>query len=245
MSEPREGKQGRTLLVVGAHSADFVWRAGGVIAIVIANGGKATVAALSYGERGESGELWKEPGQTVENVKRTRHAEAVQAAAALGATFQCLDLGDYPLQIGTEALLRLADLIRETAPDVIVTHAERDPYNPDHPLASTATQRALLLASGSGVASGFATIAPPELFAFEPHQPELSGFIPTTFVDITAVFPQKQRAMETMAAQQYLRQYYTAQAEYRANHARRISGKNDIRYAEVFQRLLPQVVTTL
>ena len=42
--------------------------------------------ALSYGERGESGELWKEEGQTIENVKRIRHGEAERAAAALGAS---------------------------------------------------------------------------------------------------------------------------------------------------------------
>ena len=56
--------------------------------------------ALSYGERGESGELWKQEGQTIENVKKIRHGEAERAAAALGAPFKCLDLGDYPLQIG-------------------------------------------------------------------------------------------------------------------------------------------------
>lgn len=245
MSEPREEGRARSLLVIGAHSADFVWRAGGAIAVVTSNGGKATVVALTYGERGESGELWKEAGQTVENVKRIRHAEATQAAEALGATFQCFDLGDYPLQMSAEALIRLTDLIRETVPDVIMTHTEKDPFNPDHPVAYEVTQRARLLASGAGVASGFATVRPPELFLFEPHQPELCGFVPTTFVDITAVFPLKQRAMEAMAAQQYLRQYYTEQAEHRANHARRVSGRKEIRYAEAFQRVLPQVVATL
>src|SRR5207247_4420525 len=54
----------RRLLVVGAHSADFVWRAGGAIAVTTAGGGVARVLALSYGERGESGELWKEGGVT-------------------------------------------------------------------------------------------------------------------------------------------------------------------------------------
>ena len=86
------------LLVVGAHSADFVWRAAGTIAVITSQGGSATVIALSYGERGESGELWKEPGQTIENVKRIRHEEAAAAAAAVGAAFRCLDLGDYPLE---------------------------------------------------------------------------------------------------------------------------------------------------
>ena len=136
-------------------------------------------------------------------------------------------------------------LIRELAPDVIITHTERDPFNPDHPLASTAVQRASILASGSGVASGFPTIKPAELFLFEPHQPEHCGFVPTTFVDISTVFPLKQQAMEAMAAQSYLHQYQTEIAKYRANHARRISGRKDIQYAEAFQRVTPQVVDTL
>src|SRR5690349_2797939 len=105
-TEPAGGK-GRKLLVIGAHSADFVWRAGGAIAVTTANGGTAAVIALSYGERGESGELWKEPGQTVERVKQIRHAEASRAAEALGATFQCLDLGDYPLRVDDQALEKL------------------------------------------------------------------------------------------------------------------------------------------
>lgn len=237
--------QSRTLLVVGAHAADFVWRAAGVIAVVTTHGGRANVVALSYGERGESGELWKEPDQTIEKVKRIRHEEATRAADILGATFQCFDLGDYPLQIDGRALERLTTLIRELAPDVIITHTERDPFNPDHPLASAAVQRASILASGAGVASGFPTIKPAELFLFEPHQPEHCGFVPTTFVDISAVFPLKQQAMEAMAAQSYLHQYQTEIAKYRANHARRISGRNAIQYAEAFQRITPEVVDTL
>ena len=236
---------GRKMLVVSAHAADFVWRAGGAIALTVANGGTARVIALSYGERGESGELWKEPGQTEARVKSIRHCEALEAAGALGASFECLDLGDYPLEVGREAIERLTAIIAETAPDVILTHTDRDPFNPDHPVAYTATERARQLASGAGVASAFATVRPPEFLLFEPHQPELCNFKPSTFLDITPVFEQKKRAMETMAAQVYLRQYYSERAEHRANHARRISGRNEIKYAEAFQRELPVVVNSL
>jgi 4-oxalomesaconate hydratase len=57
---------GKKILVVGAHSGDFVWRAAGTIAVTTSQGGTATVITLSYGERGESGELWKQPGQPVD-----------------------------------------------------------------------------------------------------------------------------------------------------------------------------------
>ena len=240
----RSAVSGR-LLVVSAHSADFVWRAAGAIATVTVNGGTATVVSLSFGERGESGELWKEEGQTVENVKAVRRAEAEAAAGILGAEVVFLDRGDYPLELDSAAVAELTDLMREVEPEVVLGHARRDPFNPDHAVASDATIRARQLASGAGVASGFKTITPPALLLFEPHQPELCGFVPTAFLDITPVWEQKLAAMEAMGAQEYLRQYYTERAGHRANHARRVSGRADIQYAEAFQREIPQVVDAL
>ncbi len=235
----------RRMLVIGAHAADFVWRAGGAVAITTSGGGVAQVIALSYGERGESGELWKQEGQTVERVKEIRGAEARRAAAALGAEFQCLDLGDYPLEIDRDALVMIAERIREFAPDVLITHTDTDPFNPDHPVASTAVMRARGLAAGAGVPSAFPTVKPPELFLFEPHQPELCNFTPTTFVDITPVIDRKLAAMGEMKAQQYLQSYYAERADHRGNHARRSSGNSDIRQAEAFQRVTPHVVGAL
>jgi 4-oxalomesaconate hydratase len=233
------------LLVVGAHSADFVWRAGGAIAVTTTAGGEARVLALSYGERGESGELWRDPDQTVERVKSVRHEEAERAAAAVGAGFRALDLGDYPLELGRAELERIADEIREFAPDVVLTHAEQDPFNPDHGPAGAAVARARSLAAGAGVPSAFATIRPPRLYRFEPHQSELCGFVPTVFVDITPVWERKLAAMAELKAQRYLVDYYTNVAEQRGNHARRASGNAEIRYAEAFQRVLPEVASEL
>jgi 4-oxalomesaconate hydratase len=233
------------LLVVGAHAADFVWRAGGAIAVTTRGGGTAIVLSLSYGERGESGELWKQEGQTVEAVKRIRHGEAERAAGHLGAEFRCLDLGDYPLAVEGEALERLIDVIREIAPDTIITHTDRDPFNPDHPVAFAAVERARALAAGAGVPSAFPTVPPAQLLLFEPHQPELCNFTPTVFLDITPVIEQKRAAMAEMDSQRYLQTYYGQRAEQRAHHARRVSGNADVRFAEAFQRVLPQVVAEL
>jgi 4-oxalomesaconate hydratase len=235
----------RRLMVVGAHAADFVWRAGGAIAVCTAAGGEASVLALSYGERGESGELWKEEGQTVARVKQIRRGEAERAAAALGAPFDCLDLGDYPLEVGHDALVALSDRIREFAPDVLITHTDTDPFNPDHPVAHHAAARARALAAGAGVPSAFGTIAPPALYLFEPHQPELCNFTPNTFLDITAVMEQKLQAMAAMQAQSYLQSYYAQRADQRGNHARRASGDAAVRQAEAFQRVIPSVVSEL
>jgi 4-oxalomesaconate hydratase len=234
------------MLVIGAHSADFVWRAGGAMAVTTAAGGTAHVLALSYGERGESGELWKEEGMTVERVKEIRAGEAERAAAHLGATFEGLDLGDYPLVVDKEGLNAIAAKIREFAPNVVLTHTDRDPFNPDHAEAFFAVEKARALAAGAGTASAFGgPFQPPELVLFEPHQPELCNFTPTVFVDITPVIEQKRAAMSEMQAQSHLQTYYDELASRRGNHARRSSGNNAIEYAEAFQRVTPRVVDAL
>jgi 4-oxalomesaconate hydratase len=235
----------KSLLVVGAHSADFVWRSAGAIAVTTSQGGEALVLAMSYGERGESGELWKEPNQTIENVRQIRHQQAVEASEILGASFQCLDLGDYPLRLTDEAVDSLVEVMRQYEPDIVLTHTPLDPFNPDHPVAYQAVQKARLLVAGAGVASAFDRILPPALYAFEPHQPELSEFYPNTFIDITPVIDRKINAMEVIGAQSYLKDYYAELASRRGNHARRISGRSEIKYAEALQRMLPLIISEL
>jgi 4-oxalomesaconate hydratase len=139
----------------------------------------------------------------------------------------------------------ISDRIREFAPDVLITHTDTDPFNPDHPVAFAAVSRARGLAAGAGVSSAFATVTPPALFLFEPHQPELCNFTPTTFLDITPVMDKKVAAMSEMNAQKYLQSYYTERADHRGNHARRSSGNAEIRQAEAFARVTPQVVNAL
>ena len=62
-------------LVVSAHAADFVWRAGGAIALAAARGHRVTVLCLTYGERGESASAWR-AGKTLEEIKALREDEA-------------------------------------------------------------------------------------------------------------------------------------------------------------------------
>ncbi len=236
----------KKLLVVGAHSGDFVWRSAGTIAKALEEGATTLVIAMSYGERGESGELWKEdPKRSEESVKKIRHEQALAAAAAIATPIAFLDWGDYPLLISDDRIEELTEIIRDFEPTVILTHSEKDPFNPDHPLAFQAVMRARQLASGAGVASAFKNIDPPAWYSFEPHQPELSAFVPDTFIDISSVMDKKMAAMECMGAQNYLKDYYAELASRRANHARRISGKKDIKFAEAHQSHSPRVTASI
>ena len=105
-------------------------------------GGRGARAVLR--ERGESGELWKDPEQTVENVKLIRHAEAQAAASELGAEFKALDMGDYPLQIGRDG----ARTDRRRDPR-IRPRCRCDPHRPEIRLTRT-TRLRLQRSTGRG-----------------------------------------------------------------------------------------------
>jgi len=232
---------GRRLLVVSAHAADFVWRAGGYIALTTAAGAEAHVVCLSFGERGESPGAWAQPGSTLDVVKKIRQAEAEQAGCVLGAVMHFLDKGDHPLPGSQQTALELAGLMRGIAPDVIVTHAQADPYNYDHPVAADLTVQARAIAQAPGRESAHPPLGAPPVFRFEPHQPEMCEFRPDVLVDITPVFDLKQEAMAAMRSQEHLARYYESLAERRAVQAVRNGGSPDIRYAEAYQRVFPQV----
>src|SRR5665811_1282256 len=82
MPEQKTGQN--TGLVITAHPGDFVWRAGGAIALHAKRGYRIKIVCLSFGERGESQFAWKEPGATLAKVKAGRKDEAEQAGGALG-----------------------------------------------------------------------------------------------------------------------------------------------------------------
>lgn len=89
----------KTVLVVSAHAADFVWRAGGAIALYASRGYRLRILCLAFGERGESQGSWKQAGMTVERVKEIRRAESTRAAEILGADVRFFDAGDYPSRL--------------------------------------------------------------------------------------------------------------------------------------------------
>jgi len=240
----------KTALVVSAHSADFVWRCGGAIALHAEKGYDVTVVCLSYGERGESAKLWKQGGMTLEKVKAARRVEAENAAKALGAAdIQFFDLGDYPLEMDREAKFRLVDVIRKVQPAFMLSHSLDDPYNTDHPYATRMALECRMVAQAWGHNPGEKVLGAPQLYLFEPHQTEQCGWKPDTILDITPVWEKKKAAIECMEGQQHLWAYYTNVAENRANQFRRNSGGQAggraASYAEAYQSIFPRTVDEL
>ena len=148
MTAPGEAPAG-PVLVVSAHAGDFVWRAGGAMALASARGADVTVLCLSYGERGESARAWRE-GRQLEEIKALRREEASRAAATLGAAIEFADAGDYPLRESDDLIDSIVRSYRRVQPAVVLTHTLADPYNYDHPAAARMALQARVLAQAVG-----------------------------------------------------------------------------------------------
>ncbi|CAM5534258.1 hypothetical protein SPURM210S_04655 [Streptomyces purpurascens] len=239
----------RSTLVVTAHAGDFGVAGGRCHRPVPAPGAReVTIACLTFGERGESAKAWRE-GKKLEEIKAIRREEAERAAAALGAEVRFFDAGDYPLLVTPELTDRLVAVYRDIQPDIVLTHPADDPYNGDHPAAHRMALEARILAQAIGYPGEGDIIGAPPVFCFEPHQPEMSGFRPEVLLDITDVWETKREAMECLAAQRHLWDYYTDLAVRRGVQLKRNAGPNlglpHQTLAEAYMRPYPQIAKEL
>lgn len=224
------------LLVVSAHSADWVWRSSGTIAKYLAGGAQVYVVCLTYGVRGESGPLWKKEDPTVEKVKQVRMTESMNAAKVLGVTnFEMWDFDDCMLEVNAEIVKKLNEKIREVRPTLIITHDKADSTNPDHGFAREIVYRASIMAKQAGVESGGlkpARAVP--IYGFEASEPERSGYVPAVYIDITDFFEKKLEAMKCIATQTEGPNIHTRLSTHRGWQASRTIGDDRIKYAESF-----------
>ncbi len=235
------------LLVVSAHSADWVWRSSGTIAKYLAGGAEVYVVCLTYGARGESGALWKKEGATAESVKATRYEESMNAAKVLGVTnLEMWDFDDCMLEATGEIIQKLNEKIRAVQPTAIITHDKKDVTNLDHGFARDIVDRAIIMSKQAGIPSnGLKPAKSCPVYGYEASEPERSGYVPGIYIDITDYFEKKLEAMKCIACQVEGPHIHTRLSTHRGWQAARTIGSKDIKYAESFTVSEPLVVSEL
>jgi 4-oxalomesaconate hydratase len=239
----------KSMVVIVAHTGDFVWRCAGAVALHAKLGYRCVIICLSYGERGEAAKLYSEPGMTQQKARTMRRAEAEAAAEVLGAEIEFFDGDDYVLETNEAMLDRAVAILRDTQANVLITHTRDDPANLDHVTASRFTLQARMSAQAIGRTGGKAlgspekhgmTIGAPQVYCFEPHQSELCSFKPDTLLDISEVWEKKWAAIQCIKSQPLMWEHYRNVAIQRGAVAR---GRPQ--YAEAYQRLFPSTVKQL
>jgi len=128
------------LLAFGAHPDDIEFGAGGIVARESQAGRPVHFAVCSRGEAGTNGT----PGQRVK--------EAARAARLLGATLEFVDLdGDARLELRAAHALRLAGIIRNVRPALVLAPSLEQNQHPDHWRLGTLVRDACRLARYGGL----------------------------------------------------------------------------------------------
>lgn len=230
---------GKKMLVVAAHPGDVLWRCSGAIAKHVKLGGVVDVAVLTYGTGGEANELFK-AGYTVEQARELRLKNFTKSAEILKISrFEFWDMQDYRFEITQEKLYKMVRFMRESKPDLILTHCNKDLFNPDHGTIFPYVNASLEAATGHGIfIEGTETIERAPIFCFEPHASEVNDFKPNLFVDITDVIETKKAAMATFELKAKLAEGYVERARYRAVNAGSF-GRKGCQYAEAYEAVYP------
>ncbi len=248
------------LLCVGGHPADTFDCAGGTLGHHVQNGDSVTVVALTQGTRihdvvisdrlrfsehvPEAGEL----RALMEERARVKEDEVRRACGYLGITdVRFFRYDDEVLTVREELIVKMAKLIREVRPDVIVTHDphELGVYGVHHAATSQLVLEAISAAGGVGVgdpnqphhvAQVFFTVTalqyPLNVLSSR------SGWYPDLLVDITDMVEAKVRALDALRSQQYGGDYARKRVEIADGAMGVIAG---VPYAEGFITYLPEV----
>jgi N-acetylglucosamine malate deacetylase 1 len=181
------------VLAVGAHPDDLEILCGGTLARYVEEGHEVVMCHASKGDRGSF-------EYTSEEVSAIRHEEAQKAAEIAGGDHVSLGLSDGEVNAADPAQrLLVVDLVRETRPDVIITHSTGD-YMADHNEISKLVFDASFLSSIPLLETRRAAhpVVPPIYFM---ETISGLGFNPTEFVDVTATMDKKVRMLEAHASQ--------------------------------------------
>ena len=175
-AEAEPGAPRLTVVCVGAHPDDPESGCGGTLARYAALGHDVTIVYFTRGERGIT-------GTSLDEAARIRTAEAEAACKIIGAKPLFFGQIDGATEVTKDQIDAMARLLAGNHPDVIFAHWPVDTHM-DHQNASVLTIRAWM-----GLRAA-------QLHFFEVNTGfQSEGFLPNTYVDISAVVEQKKAAL--------------------------------------------------
>lgn len=184
------------VLVFGAHPDDCDFKVGGITLLYTRKGHRVKFVSVTNGDSGHFS-IGGAP------LARRRKKEALASAKIAGAEYEVLDIHDGGLEPNLENRLKIVRIIREFAPDLVITHRPND-YHPDHRYTSHLVQDAAY------------TVTIPNVLALTPHlmkNPVVAymcdefkkpcPFKADVAVGIDAVFAEKVRMLDCHESQMY------------------------------------------
>lgn len=243
------------ILTIGAHPADVFDLAGGTLANFVAQGDEVYLAVVTHGAYSHAQVMTSKNHQhalgEVSSVKRKECDEAAQYIGLKGVRY--LDFDDEPFIPTREAVLALGEYVRETRPDIVITHHPKEYGHPDHPVAGELALRALKAAERWLQGSTKEAHPMKRVYFFGTQFRGIVGrlgaqVVPADFiVDISDSVKKKQKAVAAFQSQSFKGAQY--EEKWVEERLLKIEGHwgfmNGLKYAEEFISLNPQIVKLL
>lgn len=180
------------ILAVGAHPDDLEILCGGTIALYARQGHHVTMAVLTNGNMGH-------PEIEPDEMARIRKTEFEAAAALIGADTIWMDVDDELSVADLDARLQMVDVLRQTNPDVILTH-NPDDYHVDHRNAGQLVFEAAPLACVHRLKTRLPAISKQALIYYIDTLGAVN-FLPSEYVDISEVIALKKEMVRCHRSQ--------------------------------------------
>jgi bacillithiol biosynthesis deacetylase BshB1 len=176
------------VLAIGAHPDDAEIGCAGFLLKAQARGLKTGIVVLTQGEMGTFGD------------QETRVAEAHAAAEILGVDeFRILDMPDAGLEFNYENALRIAGILKELCPRLVLT-PHPDDGHPDHAVVPRLVERGSYLATRPTLLPEYEPLIPqPQHITYSLSFPRPQS--PTFVLDISDVYATKQKALQAHGSQ--------------------------------------------
>ena len=176
------------MIALSPHPDDVELCCGGLIAKMHEKGYQIGIIDLTRGELGTEG------------TAEIRMREAAKAAEILGVKIrENIDLGDCKLSSGFYEAKKLADVIRQYKPSVLVA-PYGDEQHPDHAVGKELAKKAVFLANLVKVKTGHEAYGVGAVVYYMLHQ----LFVPSFVVDVTESYSKKLEAINAYESQRRL-----------------------------------------
>ena len=226
------------VLALFAHPDDIELLCAGTLRLLVERGWELRCVTMTRGDLGAI-------QGTRDHIGQTRRSEAAQAAAVLGGTYACVGLNDLEITYNPATLRQVVDQVRDFEPDVVITHSP-ECYLVDHEETARLVRAACFAAP---IPLYESTTAPtpsrvPALYysdALEGLDKYGNEVRASFWIDITSVFPVREKALACHASQREWLSAHHGMDEYLLTNERCASqhgSKCSAPYAEGFRQHL-------
>jgi N-acetylglucosamine malate deacetylase 1 len=179
-AESAAGSVPGKILAIAAHPGDGLFTMGATLAQQVARGGTGTLLSLSLGERGAPRNI------PVQQYGEMQRSATEKAGHLLGVDSIFLSYPDGEIPFDHESSVRVADVIREQKPQILLTHWSGS-WHKDHQNCHLIVRDAMFYAGLQTLERSAPAHAVSSMF-YADNWEDAANFVPDTYLNVEPIY---------------------------------------------------------